>query len=109
MKFGRLNFLALVCVPGALAAGLTGCGSSSSLGPGANTTSNYRVVNTLLVASNPTGAPINFALRTPATTPTTVPASTATSYINTAAGNGVNAYAFARHSTCCPMTTIRCS
>jgi hypothetical protein len=104
-----LTALAILFVAGALATGLSGCGSSNSLGPGANTTSNYRVFNGLVVPSNTTGQAINFTLRTTTSTATAVSpyaVNPNASYINTPAGNGVNAYAF---ETGAPSPTISSS
>jgi hypothetical protein len=96
MKFGRFSTIAILCMAGALAASLYGCGSSNSLGPGANTIAYYRAFNGLVVSGAPSGGPIDIALRTPSSqrVVTGLAEGTASSYAQTPAGNGVNVYAF---------------
>src|SRR5579871_284078 len=70
---------------------LSGCGGNSSLGPGANTTSQLRSINTLVCANYNT---LNFAQRTASINIATgVVYGQTTSYTTVPSGNGVNDFA----------------
>lgn len=76
---------------GALISLMSGCGGNTSIGPGANTTSNLRSVNALVCGSYNT---LNIAQRTStANIATGVVYGQSTAYSTVPSGNGVNDYA----------------
>lgn len=88
MYVRRTMTFAAMALLGALLMGLLGCGSNSSVGPGANTTASTRAFNALV---GPNTATVNFAQRSAsAVIEPNVAYGTATSYTTVAAGNGVN-------------------
>ena len=89
------------CALSALSVGLWGCGTSNSLGPGANTVSKVRVFNGLI--GGPGNGAVDIVQRNVAINQASVSFGGLSPYITVAAGNGVNTNVYQGGTTANPL------